>query len=205
MWSARFAAGFWLAWAVFTLLTASPIIYRPLWVAGSYISIALALWLLVQVPLRRAARWLPDMLVVASRGSVVSLPLLIPGSEPWLEADATARQLLKEVLTPDECARVGSRTFFSIPSRLYKGWEYLVPGPRVYGQGTIVLRDERLQTQLIMCVQPTTMLPPADRMLVHKLWIEADEDGYLGRANKWDPLTRLHVAPDYRPRQAVLA
>ena len=53
------------------------------------------------------------------------------------------------------------------------------------------------------CLQPTGTVPKADTALAHKLWLEADEDGFLEAANAFPPLNEWGGALSQNCRCAI--
>jgi len=116
-----------------------------------------------------------------------SWPTLSARMWPWLRmqkwwpvpAERTAEMLLHDQLTPVQYHQLCDSGYLDLSSALHPGRTYRIPrGP---GQ-VLVLEHERVSERL--CVQPASGgLPEADVVLIHKLLIEADEDGYLHTAN----------------------
>jgi hypothetical protein len=105
---------------------------------------------------------------------------------PWLRlqrwwpvpADHAAETLLRNALTPEQYRSLCVNAYLELPSPNYANRLYRIPrGP---GQVS-VLENGRVTERL--CVQPVEALPEADVVLLHKLFIEADERTYLATAN----------------------
>lgn len=106
---------------------------------------------------------------------------------PWLRlqqwwpvpAERTAEALLREKLTDDEYRQLCYTGFLDISSPAHLGRTYRVPR----GPGQVLVVEEGRVTERL-CVQPAAGgLPEADVVLMHKLFIEADESTYLQTAN----------------------
>jgi hypothetical protein len=74
----------------------------------------------------------------------------------------------------------GSGGFYlDVPSRHHRGRVYRISWP---GKDPIVVLKGGIPRERL-CLQPESPLPPADRILLHKLMLEGDEEGYLSSAN----------------------
>ena len=91
-----------------------------------------------------------------------------------------AARLLRDVLTAEQCRQLIWRGYLEIPSPSTAQRVYRVPRTRGYVQ---VLEHGRAVMRL--CVQPVECLPDADVVVLHKLMIEANEENYLSKANKY--------------------
>ena len=96
----------------------------------------------------------------------------------WEEGERRAQLLLRETLTVEEQAALAERGYLDLPSRQYPQRYY-----RVYRQPRLVEVYDRGRRSQALCIQPTSYLPPSDRLLLHKLLLEADEARYLRLAN----------------------
>jgi hypothetical protein len=72
--------------------------------------------------------------------------------------------------------------FLEIASSSIAGRTYRIP---LQGGRVQVYEDGHPVCSL--CVQLTLSVPPSDTVLVHKLLLESDEDGYLATANRFAP------------------
>ncbi len=72
------------------------------------------------------------------------------------------------------------RGYVEVPSPTTAQRIYRVPRARGYVQ---VIENGRAVMRL--CVQPVECLPDADVVVLHKLMIEANEEHYLQKANKY--------------------
>ena len=93
-----------------------------------------------------------------------------------------AGELLKAVLTPDQYGHLMQRGHIDIaspsdPDRIYR----LPKGP-----GRVQVREKGKLT-MWLCLQPLERVPEADLLVMHKLMIEADEETYLRKANRFSP------------------
>jgi hypothetical protein len=150
--------------------------------------------------------------MVPSDWLLLALPLVWQGIVTWQQwrrwralrpprdraaAEARAEALLSEVLDPADYQALRALGYLELPSRLYPGRRY-----RIHRQPRPVEVYERGRRTLALCVQPTIYLPPSDRVLMHKLLLDADEARYLRTANV-SRLGRLEFPP--RPtRQAAI-
>ena len=135
--------------------------------------------------------------MIAPEWALVALPLIWQGVVTWQQwrrwraqrpphdraaADARAEALLSELLAPDEYAALQTRGYLELSSHLYASRRY-----RIYRQPRPVEVYEGGRLRMALCVQPTSYLPPGDRVLMHKVLLEGDEARYLRTAN----VTRL--------------
>ena len=98
-------------------------------------------------------------------------------------ADRRARELLRAVLTHEQYRQLIQRGYIDIPSPSDPQRVYRVP----QAPGHVhVIENKRLQAGL--CLQPLERVPDADFVVIHKLMIEADEDTYLQKANRIEPI-----------------
>jgi hypothetical protein len=87
---------------------------------------------------------------------------------------------LRDILTPEQLHQIYWQGYLEIPSPAAPQRVYRVPRIRGYVQ---VIENGRAIMQL--CLQPVERLPDADIVLLHKLMIEANEESYLQKANKY--------------------
>jgi len=95
-------------------------------------------------------------------------------------AERRAATLLHEILTAEQCRQLAWRGYVEIPSPSSTQRIYRVPRTRGYVQVI-----ENGQAIMRLCIQPVEYLPDADVVVLHKLMIEANEDFYLQKANKY--------------------
>lgn len=95
-------------------------------------------------------------------------------------AERRAASLLHELLTAEECRQLLWRGYLEIPSPSLTQRVYRVPRTKGYVQVI-----EHGQAIMRLCVQPVECLPDADVVVLHKLMIEANEEYYLQKANKY--------------------
>jgi len=107
--------------------------------------------------------------------------VLQPTLRRWSRAERRAASLLREMLTPEECRQLLWHGYLEVPSPAIAGRVYRVP--RARGSFVQVLEDGKAVMRL--CVQPVERLPEADVVVLHKLMIEANEEVYLEKANKY--------------------
>jgi hypothetical protein len=89
-----------------------------------------------------------------------------------------AEQLLSDVLSEGELSQLSTHGYLDIPSPNYFGRVY-----RVFrGGGPVQVREDG-RACVLLCLQPTTYLPEADVIVMHKLLIEGSERTYLKTAN----------------------
>jgi len=95
-------------------------------------------------------------------------------------AERRAAGLLRDTLTAEQCRQLVWRGYLEIPSPSSAQRVYRVPRTKGYVQvienGHAVMR---------LCIRPVEYLPDADVVVLHKLMIEADEEFYLQKANKY--------------------
>lgn len=95
-------------------------------------------------------------------------------------AERRAASLLHEILTAEQCRQLAWRGYVEIPSPSSTQRIYRVPRTRGYVQVI-----ENGQAVMRLCIQPVEYLPDADVVVLHKLMIEANEEFYLQKANKY--------------------
>ena len=115
----------------------------------------------------RETRWLDPYLAFS------------PEAPDWREANRRAEALLAEFLTAEQLQALKTTGYLAIPSPGHPGRIYHIP--RRSGQVMVYENGRRV---LQLCVQPREHLPVADRILLHKLLIEGDEERYLDTANQ---------------------
>lgn len=99
----------------------------------------------------------------------------------WSRAERRAAHLLRDMLTPDQCRQLLWHGYLEVPSPSAVGRVYRVPRAR----GGFVQVMENGKAVMRLCVQPVERLPDADVVVLHKLMIEANEEHYLQKANKY--------------------
>lgn len=102
----------------------------------------------------------------------------------WGEATLRAEALLAGFLTDEEQRDLRDRGYLAIPSPGYPGRSYRIYNSGGTGQVAVYEGGARVHR---LCVQPCERLPAGDRVLLHKLMIEGDEDRYLQIANRLPP------------------
>lgn len=120
-------------------------------------------------------------LVIAAVISPVIWLILQPHLRGWSRAERRAANLLRDVLTPEQCRQLLWYGYLEVQSPSAAGRIYRVP--RARGSFVQVIEDGKAVMRL--CVQPIERLPDADVIVLHKLMIEANEEHYLQRANKY--------------------
>ena len=127
--------------------------------------------------------------VLATLGWIVVAPLAIspivwlilqPYCRGWSRAERRAADLLRDTLTPEQFRQLVWRNYLEVPSPTEPERVYRVPRAKGYIQ---VIENGRVVMRL--CVQPIECLPDADIVVLHKLMIEANEETYLQKANKY--------------------
>jgi hypothetical protein len=112
------------------------------------------------------------------------VPMLWLLAQPYIvrfsPAQRRARKLLREVLTPEQLHQLIWRGYLEVPSATNTQRVYRIPKEKGYVQ---VVENGRATMRL--CLQPVECLPDADLVALHKLMIEANEDLYMQRANKY--------------------
>lgn len=98
----------------------------------------------------------------------------------WSRAERRASDLLRATLTPEQLRQLTWRGYLEVPSPTEPQRVYRVPKAKGYVQvienGHAIMR---------LCLQPVEYLPDADIVVLHKLMIEANEEFYLQKANKY--------------------
>ncbi len=103
-----------------------------------------------------------------------------PYLKGWSRAERRAVDLLRDLLTPEQERQLLWRGYLEIPSPTEPRRVYRVP--RVNGYVQVV---ENGRAIMRLCLQPVESLPDADVVVLHKLMIEANEEMYLQKANKY--------------------
>jgi len=103
-----------------------------------------------------------------------------PYVKGWSRAERRAADLLRDTLTAEQFRQLIWRGYVEIPSPAEPQRVYRVPKSRGYVQ---VIENGRPTMRL--CLQPVECLPDADIVVLHKLMIEANEEIYLQKANKY--------------------
>ncbi len=119
-------------------------------------------------------------IVVALAISPMIWLLLQPYMKGWSRAERRAASLLRDTLTPEQCRQLVWRGYLEVPSPTEPKRVYRVPRTKGYVQ---VIENGRAVMRL--CLQPIECLPDADLVVLHKLMIEANEETYLQKANKY--------------------
>ena len=120
--------------------------------------------------------WIVIALVITPMVWLIFQPYL----KGLLRAERRAADLLRDVLTPEQFRQLTWSGYLEIPSSTEPHRVYRVPLAKGYVQVV-----EQGRTVMRLCVQPIEYLPDADVVVLHKLMIEADEENYLLRANKY--------------------
>jgi hypothetical protein len=106
--------------------------------------------------------------------------LFQPYFKGWSRSEQRAAHLLHDILTPEQVRQLLWRGYLEIPSPTEPQRIYRVPKNKGYVQ---VIDNGRATMRL--CLQPVECLPDADIVVLHKLMIEANEETYLQKANKY--------------------
>jgi hypothetical protein len=106
--------------------------------------------------------------------------IIQPYIKGWSPAERRAMHLLRDILTPEQLHQLVWRGYVEIRSPTQPLRVYRVPRTRGYVQ---VIENGRAIMRL--CLQPVECLPDADIVVLHKLMIEANEETYLQKANKY--------------------
>jgi len=130
--------------------------------------------------------WLTQVLtalgwiVIALAISPMVWLIVQPYLKRWSRAERRATDLLRDILTPEQFRQLLWRGYLEIPSPTEPRRVYRVPRSKGYVQ---VIENGRAVMRL--CLQPVECLPDADVVVLHKLMIEANEETYLQKANKY--------------------
>jgi hypothetical protein len=103
-----------------------------------------------------------------------------PYVKGWSRAERRAANLLRDTLTAEQFRQLIWRGYVEIPSPAEPQRVYRVPKSRGYVQVI-----ENGHPTMRLCLQPVECLPDADIVVLHKLMIEANEEIYLQKANKY--------------------
>ncbi len=119
-------------------------------------------------------------IVIALAISPIVWLLFQPYIKGWSRAERRAADLLRDILTPEQVRQLLWHGYLEIPSPHEPQRVYRVPKSKGYVQ---VIENGRATMRL--CLQPVECLPDADIVVLHKLMIEANEETYLQKANKY--------------------
>jgi len=119
-------------------------------------------------------------IVIALAISPMVWLIVQPYLKRWSRAERRATDLLRDILTPEQFRQLLWRGYLEIPSPTEPRRVYRVPRSKGYVQ---VIENGRAVMRL--CLQPVECLPDADVVVLHKLMIEANEETYLQKANKY--------------------
>ncbi len=119
-------------------------------------------------------------IVIALAISPMIWLLFQPYFKGWSRAERRAADLLRDTLTPEQLRQLVWRGYLEVPSPTAPQRVYRVPRSKGYVQ---VIENGRAIMRL--CLQPVECLPDADIVVLHKLMIEANEETYLQKANKY--------------------
>jgi hypothetical protein len=119
-------------------------------------------------------------IVIALAVSPMVWLIIQPYIKGWSPAERRAMHLLRDILTPEQLHQLVWRGYVEIRSPTQPLRVYRVPRTRGYVQ---VIENGRAIMRL--CLQPVECLPDADIVVLHKLMIEANEETYLQKANKY--------------------
>ncbi len=103
-----------------------------------------------------------------------------PYLKGWSRSERRAADLLRDILTPEQVHQLLWHGYLEVPSPTEPQRVYRVPRAKGYVQ---VVENGRAIMRL--CLQPVECLPDADVVVLHKLMIEANEEMYLQKANKY--------------------
>ena len=106
--------------------------------------------------------------------------IIQPYLKSWSRPERRAADLLRSILTPEQVRQLLWRGYLEVPSPTEPRRIYRVPRNKGYVQ---VIENGRAIMRL--CLQPVECLPDADVVVLHKLMIEANEETYLQKANKY--------------------
>lgn len=123
-----------------------------------------------------ALGWIVIVLAISPMMWLIFQPYI----KGWSSAERRAAGLLRDILTPDQFHQLIWRGYLEIPSPTEPHRVYRVPRSKGYVQ---VIENGRAIMRL--CLQPVDCLPDADIVILHKLMIEANEETYLQKANKY--------------------
>ena len=119
-------------------------------------------------------------IVIALAVSPMLWLIFQPYLKGWSPAERRAGNLLRDILTPEQVHQLLWHGYLEIPSPTEPQRIYRVPRTKGYVQ---VVENGRAIMRL--CLQPVECLPDADVVVLHKLMIEANEELYLQKANKY--------------------
>jgi hypothetical protein len=119
-------------------------------------------------------------IVIAIALSPIVWLIFQPYFKGALRAERRATDLLRDILTPEQFRQLAWCGYLEVSSSQEPRRSYRVPLAKGYVQ---VIENNRIVMRL--CVQPIEYLPDADVVALHKLMIEADEESYLQKANKY--------------------
>ena len=146
--------------------------------AGDYFACAEA-----RFHFHEVSRCLPELDGAAFEGRRVALDEDDRASVDLLHgrrvAETRAQALLREFLSEAERRHLAERGYLEVRSPMQPQRLYRIPKQ----PGTVV-DYECGRPVMSLCVQPVSPLPSGDRILVHKLMIEGNEEHYLNVARR---------------------
>jgi len=123
-----------------------------------------------------ALYWIVIALTLAPLFWLVAWPCL----KYLSQAERKATGLLRDVLTTEQFHQLTWHGYLEIPSPTAPYRVYRVP--RNKGNVQVIENGHAIMR---LCLQPVECLPDADLVALHKLMIEANEEMYLQKANKY--------------------
>jgi hypothetical protein len=132
------------------------------------------------IPLTQQVLTMLGWIILALAISPMVWLIFQPYFKGFSSAERRAASLLHEILTAEQCRQLAWRGYVEIPSPSSTQRIYRVPRTRGYVQVI-----ENGQAVMRLCIQPVEYLPDADVVVLHKLMIEANEEFYLQKANKY--------------------
>jgi hypothetical protein len=132
------------------------------------------------IPLTQQVLTMLGWIVLALAISPMVWLIFQPYFKGLSSAERRAASLMREMLTAEQCRQLIWRGYVEIPSPSTTERIYRVPRTKGYVQVI-----EHGQAVMRLCIQPVEYLPDADVVVLHKLMIEANEEFYLQKANKY--------------------
>jgi hypothetical protein len=100
-----------------------------------------------------------------------------------VSAKRRAEELLRSTLTAEQYRQLTRLGYIDI--RSLRDYERIYRVPR--GPGLVRVIEKGKETASL-CLHPLERVPDADTVVIHTLMIEADEETYLQKANRFAPL-----------------
>jgi hypothetical protein len=121
--------------------------------------------------------------IIADISLILLVNFIVKSYLRWSGSNQQADELLLAVLTYEQYSLLIQQGYIDIKSPRDQERVYRVPR----GRGLVRVIEKGRETASLY-LQPLEKVPDADIVVMHKLMIEADEETYLQKANRFAPL-----------------